>query len=148
MTAAFGKLQFDRTFGAAPTRVFEALISPSDRMAWGPPGTDHVVLIEGQPDPAPGVREWSRCGPRDTPYVDVATDWILIESPARLLYAETLCAEGEVLGSSFATFELAADGVGTALRGTVHLVSFIGEEMLGEFEGGWSHAMDNLSHYL
>ena len=144
MTAAFGQLQFDRTLTSAPARVFEALISPADRMAWGPPGTDQVVLIEGQPEAAPGVREMSRCGPRDNPYVDVATDWVLMEAPNRLLFVETLMAEGEPLGTSLATYELTEAGTGTHLRLTVQLVSFVGEEMMGEFEGGWTHALDNL----
>ncbi|MEL6452851.1 MAG: SRPBCC domain-containing protein [Pseudomonadota bacterium] len=148
MTAAFGQLQFDRTLTSDPARVFEALISPADRMAWGPPGTDHVVLIADQPAAAPGVRELSRCGPRDNPYVDVATDWVLIEAPTRLLFAETLSAEGAPLGTSLATYELTETGTGTTLRLTVQLVSFVGEEMMAEFEGGWTHALDNLARHV
>lgn len=148
MNAAFGKLQFTRSFGADTDRVFTALTNPADRMAWGPPDTGHVVLIENQPEPAPGVREVSRCGPRDNPYVDVATDWVVLDAPSRLIYAETLSAEGDVLGTSLATFELSASDAGTDLRATIHLVSFVGEEMLGEFEGGWSHAMDSLARHI
>lgn len=148
MTTATGSLQFTRTLASDPARVFAALTSAADRMAWGPPDTDSIVLIENQPDPAPGVRELSRCGPRDNPYVDVATDWIVMEAPTRLVYAETLSAEGETLGCSLATFELAADGTGTALSAHIQIVSFVGDEMMGEFEGGWSHAMDNLTKLL
>jgi uncharacterized protein YndB with AHSA1/START domain len=148
MTASFGHLNFTRTLKSGPDRVYQALTSPADRMAWSPPDTDNVVLIEDQPDPAPGVREVSRCGPRHNPYVDVATDWVLMEPPSRLVYAETLSAEGDVLGCSLATFELEADGTGTALRISVQLVSFVGEEMKSEFEGGWSHALDNLARHV
>ncbi|MEL6619462.1 MAG: SRPBCC domain-containing protein [Pseudomonadota bacterium] len=148
MTADFGQLQFTRNLNSAPDRVFIALTSAADRMAWGPPDVDHVVLIDGQPDAAPGIREHSRVGPRDNPYVDVATDWIVMEGPERLIYAETLSAEGAVLGTGLATFELTAQGAGTALRATVQLVSLVGAEMMGEFEGGWTHALDNLAKHV
>ncbi|MEX0312278.1 MAG: SRPBCC domain-containing protein [Tateyamaria sp.] len=148
MNAEFGKLQFDRTLSSAPIRVFEALTSSADRMAWGPPDTESVVLIENQPDPAPGVREMSRVGPRENPYVDVATDWIILEAPARLIYAETLSAEGEPLGTSLATFELDATGDGTQMRATVQIVSFVGAEMMGEMEAGWTHAVDSLANHV
>ena len=148
MTAQFGTLEFNRALGSDPTRVFTALTSAADRMAWGPPDPNSVVIIEDQPDPAPGVRELSRCGPRDNPYVDVATDWIVMEAPARLIYAETLSAEDDVLGCSLAVFELSPDGEGTALKANVQIVSFVGPEMMGEFEGGWTHALDNLAKHI
>ena len=47
MTGAFGQLQFDRQLNAAPARVFAALTAPEERMAWGPPDADSVVLIDG-----------------------------------------------------------------------------------------------------
>ena len=148
MNADFGQLQFTRTLNAAPDRVFTALTSPQDRMAWSPPDNDSVLLIEGQPAPEPGVREMSRVGPRENPYVDAATDWVVMEAPTRLIYAETLSAEGEALGTSLATFELAADGDGTALRATIQLVNFAGEEMRGEIEAGWTHAIEALASYV
>ncbi len=148
MTAAFGTLNFDRHVPVAASRVFSALISPEDRMAWGPPDTGSIVVITDQPAPAEGVRELSKCGPRDNPYVDVATDWVLIDAPRRLIFAETLLAEGEILGTSLATYELTEASGGTDLRLTVQLVNFAGEEMMGEFEGGWTHALNNLTAYF
>lgn len=148
MTAEFGQLQFEKSLSAAPARVFEALTAAGDRMAWGPPDLDSVVLIEDQPAPAPGVREMSRVGPRDNPYVDVATDWVLMDAPERLLFAETLMAEGAALGTSFATYELSPAGKGTHLRLTVQLVSFVGAEMTGEIEAGWTHALDSFEKHL
>jgi len=148
MTTDFGQLQFERSLSTAPARVFTALTSPEDRMAWGPPDPQSVVLIEGQPAPAPGVRELSRVGPRENPYVDVATDWVIIEAPTRLLYTETLSAEGEALGTSMATCELTPNGDGTTLRVTVQLVSFVGQEGMDEIEAGWTHAIDSLDRHL
>ena len=148
MIADFGQLQFTRDLGSAPERVFAALTSAADRMAWGPPDTDSVVLIEDQPEASAGLREHSRVGPRDNPYVDVATDWIVLDAPDRLIYAETLSAEGMVLGTSLATFELSEKGTGTALRATIQLVNLAGEEMMSELESGWTHSIDSLARHV
>ena len=144
----FETLTFSRILPAQPDRVYRALTSAQDRMVWGSPEPDTVVLIEGQPDPAPGVRETSRCGPRDNPYVTVLTDWVLMEPGERVVYAETLMAEGAPLGVTLATYEMAPDGTGTSLLLTLQIASFIGAEMLSEFESGWTHAVDNLTRHL
>ncbi|MDA7428565.1 SRPBCC domain-containing protein [Primorskyibacter aestuariivivens] len=142
-----GTLRLSRAIKAAPDTVYTALIDPAARSAWGPPGDGHVVRIEGQPAPSPGIREVSRCGPADNPYVTVLTDWVLMEPATRLVYAETLMAEGAALGSSLACCDLTASDIGTNLTVTVQIMSFIGDEMLSEFEGGWTHAFENLARY-
>ena len=142
-----GTLRLSRAIKAAPDTVYTALIDPAARSAWGPPGDGHVVLIEGQPTPAPGIREISRCGPSDNPYVTVLTDWVLMEPTSRLVYAETLMAEGAPLGSSLACCDLTASDAGTDLAVTVQIMSFIGDEMLSEFESGCTHAFENLARY-
>ena len=148
MTAQFGQLQFTKALTASPGRVFQALTNPADRMAWGAPDAQSVVLIEGQPAAAPGVREMSRVGPRENPYVDAATDWIVMEHPTRLIYAETLSADGETLVTGLATFELSADGSGTDLRATIQIANFAGEEMYEEVASGWENAIAALAAHL
>ncbi|MEJ6392500.1 SRPBCC domain-containing protein [Gymnodinialimonas sp. 2305UL16-5] len=140
-------LTFVRALTADPARVYRALTSAEARMAWGPPGPDQVVIIENQPEAAPGLREHSRCGPADNPYVDVHTDWILLE-PERIAYAETLLAEGTTLGTSLAVFDLTQSKSGTDLAATIMVASYIGDEMFAEFEAGWTHAMENLTQHL
>lgn len=148
MTAEFGQLQFTKSVDAAPERVFQALTTAADRMAWSPPDTASIFLIDNQPAAAPGVRELGQVGPRENPYVDVATDWIVMDAPSRLIYAETLTAEGELLTTSFATFELTPNGSGTSLRATIQIANFAGEEMYGEVCAGWEHAVAALSSYV
>ncbi|MEL6889784.1 MAG: hypothetical protein AAFO86_13895 [Pseudomonadota bacterium] len=53
-----------------------------------------------------------------------------------------------MLATSFATYELTADGAGTRLRLNVHIANFAGDGMLGEIEGGWTHALDNLVQHV
>lgn len=148
MTADFGQLQFSKSLNSSPDRVFQALTSAADRMAWSPPDADSVLLIKDQPAAAPGIREMGRVGPRENPYVDVATDWVVMEQPLRLVYAETLSAEGEALATSLATFELSDSGGGTALRATIQIANFAGEEMYGEISAGWETAIDALVAHL
>lgn len=140
-------LTFARMFAADPKRVGTALTSPEARMDWGRPDADTVVVIKDQPAPAPGVREMSTCGPADNPYVTVLTDWIEI-TPTRVSYAETLAAEGEVFATSLAIFDIAREGSQTRLSATILVASFAGAEVLPEVEGGWTHAMENLSRHL
>lgn len=140
-------LTFTRTLPATPARVVSALTSAAARMEWGTPDADTIVLIENQPDPAPGVREISTCGPVDNPYVTVTTDWIEI-TPTRITYAETLAANGDTFATSFAIFDLTAQGAQTHLETTIMVASFAGADVLPEVESGWTHAMENLSKHL
>ena len=148
MIADFGQIQFDRTLNATPDRVFQALTDAQDRMAWGAPDTNSVHIIDAPAPLEPGAREMGRVGPRDNPYVEVATDWIILEAPTRLVYAETLSAEGEALGTSLATFELSDQGTNTALRATIQIANFAGEGMRAEMEAGWTHAMEALASHV
>ncbi len=144
----FATLTFERSLKKAPAQVFDALTKAEARTVWGPPDTGHVVLIEGQPDPAPGLREVSRCGPTENPYVTVHTDWVIMEASSRLVYAETLIAEDTVLGVTLAVAELTEVPEGTQLSLHLDLTSFVGAEAIGEFEAGWSHALGNLVAYV
>ena len=140
----FATLTLTRTLKASPARVFDALTNPKARAIWAGPDVDSVVEIVDQPDPAPGVRETAQVGPAGNPYVTAHTDWIVMEAPDRLIYAETLVAEGETLAVTLAVAELSAQGDGTQLDLHLDLTSFVGEEMRGEVESGWTHAIDSL----
>lgn len=143
--ADFATLDFQRSLSAAPNTVFEALISAEARAIWGAPGDGFVVEIIDQPEAAPGLREVSRVGPAGNPYVTVNTDWIVIKAPLRLVYAETLLAEGETLGVTLAIAEFSAPKDGTQLELHLNMTSFGGAEMMGDLQGGWTHALDNFA---
>ena len=142
-----GTLKFTRNIAASPDIVYAALTDPAARSVWGPPGPDQVVRIENQPAPVPGGRETSRCGPAGNPYVTVLTDWVLMEPGTQLVYTETLIAEGAPLGTSLACNEIEATERGCTLTITIQLMSFVGDEMLVEYEAGWTHAINNLARY-
>lgn len=140
----FATMTLNRKVNATPARVFDAMTNAKARAIWAAPDADSVVQIVDQPDPAPGVREVSAVGPAENPYVTVHTDWIVMEAPKRLIYTETLLAEGETLAVTLAVAELSAQGDGTQLDLHLDLASFVGEEMRGEIESGNRHAIDSL----
>lgn len=140
-------LTFNRTIAAPADRIYQALLSAEDRRIWGVPDADSVLVIEGQPDPAPGGRETSRVGPRDNPYVDATTDWIILQPSERVVYSELLSAEGTALGISLASFDLAPDSDGTNLSVIVQIISYVGDEAMDEIRAGWTHAVEALSLY-
>ncbi len=140
-------LTFSRNLSAAPDRVLKALTEADARMAWGPPDADTVVLIEDQPEAAPGVRETSRCGPAENPYVTVQTDWILL-GPDRVSYAETLSAEGDAFATSLAIFDLEETPNGTEMSATILVASFAGPDVIPEVQSGWTHSVESLARYI
>ncbi|MEM8848893.1 MAG: hypothetical protein AAGE03_02550 [Pseudomonadota bacterium] len=141
-------LALTRDLKASPARLFDALISPKARTLWGPPGPDMVVLIKDQPAPAEGVREVSRCGPRDDPSVTVWTDWIILTPPSRVICAETLIEGGAHLGVTLAQYDISETAMGSHLDLHLTLASFIGAEMIDGFKDGWTHALANLIDHL
>lgn len=146
--ADFATLDFQRNLRAAPNAVFAALVTAEARAIWGAPDEGFVVQIIDPIDAAPGLREISRVGPADNPYVTVHTDWIVIEAPLRLVYAETLLAEEETLGVTLAIAELSATEGGTQLDLHLDLTSFGGAEVMDEVQSGWTHALDNFAKFV
>ncbi|MEM7490648.1 MAG: hypothetical protein AAF390_16140 [Pseudomonadota bacterium] len=106
------------------------------------------MLIEDQPGAAEGIREVSRCGPRDDPSVTVWTDWIILTAPSRVVYAETLIEGGAHLGVTLAQYDLAAAGNGSHLDVHLSITSFAGADLIAGFSEGWTHALANLTAYL
>ncbi|MGR3492877.1 MAG: hypothetical protein ACU0DW_12535 [Shimia sp.] len=74
----------------------------------------------------------------------VHTDWLLLAPSKHVAYAETLTAEGTPLGITLADYAIADHPDGSALTIHLHVTSYVGADMMGEFEGGWTHALSNL----
>ncbi|MGR3467969.1 MAG: SRPBCC family protein [Shimia sp.] len=137
-------LQFERRIKATPAHLYACLTDPEARQIWGAPGEGQVVIVDTPTPVEVGQRETSRCGPADNPYVTVHTDWLLLSPGEHVAYAETLSAEGAPLGITLANYAIAGHPEGSALTIHLHLTSYVGAEMKGEFEGGWAHALNNL----
>lgn len=141
-------LTFTRALPCSPERTFDALTSAEARQVWGAPDADSVYVIEGSPCAVEGARDTGRVGPREEPYVTVHTDWILLGPAERVVYVETLVAEGAALSTSLVEAEIAASEGGTRLDLTVRLSCYVGEEMMGELLAGWEHGVAALMLYL
>jgi len=68
--------------------------------------------------------------------------------PDSAVYTEVIEAGGMALGASLVTIALTAEGTGSTLNVTVAVSSFVGPEMIGEFQSGWDGSMANLDRLI
>ncbi len=142
MTTDTDTFTFTRTMPLAPDRMWPLLVSAKHREAWGAPG-DHVLETLSEDTRVGGI-ERARCGPSDNPEFEVETRWFHLAEPNDTVYTEQIEAGGMALGASLVTMRLTADGSGSTLAITVAVSSFVGPEMIAEFEAGWTGSLENL----
>lgn len=140
-------LHFERQISASPSRVFHALTDPASRQIWGAPDAGSVVTLSTDAQPTEGSRDHGSVGPAENPYVDVVTDWVLIDPAVHVSYVETLKAEGAVLGMTLAHFGFSETDTGTTLTVHLQISNFIGDEMGTEMIDGWHHAIEALTAF-
>lgn len=116
-------------------------------MVWNSPDADMVFMIKNPGPVAPGERETGQVGPADNPYVTAHADWIITDPGERLVYAETLEAEGMVLTTSLACATLQAVEDGTLMTMNVHVTSFTGLDSIVEVEQGWTFAFEAMAGF-
>lgn len=140
-------LEYSRKINASPDYVFHCLTDPKARKIWNSPGEDAVFQVTSDSDVAAGNRETGQVGPAENPYVTAHADWVILDPGTRLVYVETLEAEGTPLSSSLVCAELSADGTATQLDMHVHIVSLAGPDVIGEVTEGWNFAIDAVSDF-
>lgn len=140
-------LTFTRMIKASPAHVYHCMTDAKARMVWNSPDADMVFIVKDPAPASPGGRETGQVGPKDNPYVTAHADWIITEPGERLVYAETLEAEGMVLTTSLACATLEAVDGGTQLTQNVHVTSFTGIDSMVEVEQGWTYAFEAMSAF-
>jgi uncharacterized protein YndB with AHSA1/START domain len=143
----------ERTYPAAPSRVFAAFASAEAKGAWG--DTGELEPVKGDAgmqefDFRPGGRE--RFGHRfqgatyryDALYYDIVPD-------QRIVYSYEMYADDARISVSVATIEFAKGGEGTALTWTeqgAYLDGIDGPQAAALREEGTTEMLDGLARYL
>ncbi|MGV6838808.1 MAG: SRPBCC domain-containing protein [Planktomarina sp.] len=143
MTTDTDTFTFERKFPLSPDRMWTLLTSPEYRETWGAP-EEGAVLETLSSDFRIGGEDHQRCGPADAPDFEAITRWYNINEPNNVVYTEQIQAGGMTLGASLATIVLSKSNAGSHVSITVAVSSFVGPEMMAEFQGGWEGAMKKL----
>ena len=142
----------ERTYPAAPSRVFAAFASAEAKAAWGGGGLEAAEGEAGTEefDFRPGGRE--RFGIKvegttyryDAQYYDIVPD-------QRIVYSYEMYADDARISVSVATIEFAKSGDGTALTWTeqgAYLDGIDGPQAPALRKGGTAEMLDGLTSYL
>jgi uncharacterized protein YndB with AHSA1/START domain len=140
-------LVFERRIPASIEAVFQAFSDPTQRAEWGAPSDTSVILYDSA-DFRPGGTDRFHCGSRNNPNVFGTTWYLQILENSRIVSAETIEMEGRPLSASLTTLELWSEGETTQLKSTSQIVSFVGGEMIRNYQIGNDGALDNLVRYF
>jgi uncharacterized protein YndB with AHSA1/START domain len=142
-SAAHATLVVERTYDAAPARVFAAWADPELKTLWfSEPGADHEL------DFRIGGREISRDGPPMGPGSTFDARYCDIVAGERIVYTYEMYA-GETLTSvSVATVEFKPEGAGTRVVLTDQTVFLDGHDDPRDREPGLGSLLDALGAYL
>jgi uncharacterized protein YndB with AHSA1/START domain len=137
----------ERSYHAAPARVFEAWADIEARKRWSTPAENIRIEYE-EADFREGGRDVSRCiEPGNEDYVAVVT-YIDIKRDQRIAFVEDIAHGARRVSAALISVELAAKDRGTHLLLTMQIASFDGANMEQGYQFGWNAALDNLAKEL
>lgn len=140
-------LIFERRYAASAARVFEAYVDVGLRTRWSAP-TPTSAIVYSETDFRVGGRDVYRCGAKDDLRYLANTHYCDIQANRRIVYSESVSAEGEMLSVSLNTWSLTPEGVKTHLVVTVQLVAFGGKDMIQGTRFGTNAALDHLGELI
>jgi uncharacterized protein YndB with AHSA1/START domain len=137
----------ERTYAAAPARVFAALSTKEAKGKWFT-GPAEWTRSKWELDFRVGGREVSAVGPPGGPEHIFVAQYLDIVANARLIYAYDMFEGEKKLSVSLATFELAPAGKGTRLTLTEHGAFLDGHEDPAQREHGTRWLLEKLGETL
>jgi uncharacterized protein YndB with AHSA1/START domain len=143
MTVKYATFTLDRTYAAAPSRVFAAWADPAAKARWFAGASGEHEL-----DFRVGGREVSSGRPGDGPWLTFESHYHDIVPDERIVYSSTMSAETDVTTVSITTVEFVADGDGTRLILTQQGTFLDGHEEPSWREQGTSDQLAALAQEL
>ncbi|HEX9622937.1 MAG TPA: SRPBCC family protein [Streptosporangiaceae bacterium] len=138
----------ERTYPAAPSRVFAAFASAEAKDAWGDTGDiESAPGIQNEFDFRIGGRERFGNVYQGTTYRYDALYYDIIPDQ-RIVYSYEMYADDARISVSITTIEFAKSAEGTALTYTEQGAYLDGIDSPDARRGGTTHMLDNLTGYL
>ena len=135
----------ERTYPAAPARVFAAFASIEAKRRWT---ACHDNQVWHELDFRVGGRERSQGGPPGGPMYRVDARYHDIVADRRIVYAYEMHRDDTRISVSVVTVELTPAGRGTALRFTEQAAFLDGRDTPAQREGGTAHVLERLGELL
>lgn len=141
MSVEHSTFVLERTYDAAPDRVFAAWADPEAKAQWF--GGDGFAL-----DFRVGGRETNGGGPEGGPHYSYEALYRDIVPDERIVYTTQMHADDRLLSVSVASIEFAPAGDGTRLTLTEHAAFLDGQETPAQREQGTGELLDRLGAAL
>jgi uncharacterized protein YndB with AHSA1/START domain len=136
-------LNLERTYNAAPSRVFAAWSDAKARERWGRPNDEEFIVYD-QADFRVGGEDVSRCGPKDDLRWLARVRYLEIIRDKRIAMAEHVSEAGRAKASALIIVEFEPVGKTTKLSLNIQIAAF-DPAMAGGYNYGWTAALDNLA---
>lgn len=143
-TIAHATIVMERTYNAAPSRVFSAWADVEARKRWSAPA-DNIRIDYEESDFREGGRDLSRCIELGNDDYIAMVHYIDIKRDQRIFFFEDIAHGERRVSAALITVELMPKDAGTHLRLTMQIASFDGSNMEQGYQFGWSAALDNLA---
>jgi len=137
----------ERTYRAAPDRVFHAWEDVEARARWGKPWPE-MDLVYDRHDFRVGGTDAYRCGldghfnwAAEVQYLDIVRD-------KRLIYSERMAEEGKPQSTALISVELFARDKETFQIVSIDILALDGSNMLEGYAGSWGAVLDNIAGEL
>jgi uncharacterized protein YndB with AHSA1/START domain len=134
----------ERTYNAAPTRVFAAWADKEARERWQAP--DETIRIRYEESNfRPGGRDLARCIEQDGAEFLATVHYLDIRRAESIVFTEAVAQANANVSAALISVELFPAGEGTRQLVTMQIASFDESGMEKGYEHGWGMALDNLA---